>query len=152
MTKKNETNAVDAAPKSNGGLLASLNLAAAVFRTREEVAQDIVDKGNGEIVKLDKLTTLVETITYTDDYGEEQSFESLRVEMPAGAIKLVAEDDDTYSVQRATKPFTANASYASKMHKDGKSVLCELVAPGETSLMSEKTNDNEYMIVLYHIL
>lgn len=157
MATKNETIAVDAAPKSNGGLLASLGLADAVFKTREQLAADIVNVGNGEIVTLERIFSAVETVKWTNDYDEEDTFDALRIEMPAGALRIInvgTREEPNYTIGRAEKPFKANSDMGnSTLHAKGATkVLCELVAPGATSMLSNKTNDKDYMIVVYHIL
>lgn len=150
-----------AAPKSNGGLLDVLNLAAETveYKTRQQIADDIVALRNGEIVDFASLKETVvtkdETVKYKKDNDEIVEYTRTNIEMPAGALKLVSDpsDNENYLVDRAQSPFIASASYSSKMHTVGSTkVLCEIVAPGKFSMMSDKYNDNEYYIVVYHIL
>lgn len=160
MANEIKKNASVDAPKSNGGLLSVLNLAVETveYKTRQQIAAEIVAQGNGEIINFASLEQTVltkdETVKYKTDDNELVEYTRTNIEMPAGALKLVRdEDNDTYRVARARTSFVASASYSSKMHTDNATkVLCELVAPGQFSMMSEKLNEEDYIIVLYHIL
>lgn len=157
MANEIKKNAAAAAASSNAGLLQVLNLAVETveYKTRQQLADEIVAKGNGEIVDFANLKTNCiikdETVRFKNEENEVEYIRT-NIEMPAGALKLI-KDDDTYSIARARTSFVASASYSSKMHTDNpKQVLCELVAPGKFSMMSEKLNEEDYIIVLYHIL
>lgn len=160
MANENKKNAAAAAATSNAGLLSVLNLAVETveYKTRQQIAAEVVASGNGEIINFASLEQTVltqdETVKYKADDNEVVEYTRTNIEMPAGALKLVRDDDnDTYRIQRARTSFVASASYSSKMHKDGATkVLCELVAPNQFSMMSEKLNEEDYIIVLYHIL
>lgn len=160
MANENKKNASVDAPKSNGGLLSVLNIAIenVEYKTRQQIANEIIAQGNGEIINFATLGQTVltkdETVKYKGDDNEVIEYNRINVEMPAGALKLVRdEDNNSYRVQRARTSFVASASYSSKMHTDNATrILCELVAPNQFSMMSEKLNEEDYVIVLYHIL